>query len=275
MNKNPNTAKNKPQVSVITVCYNSEHAIEKTLISVTGQVYENIEYIIIDGGSTDKTNEIIQKYRDQIDLWISEKDEGIYDAMNKAVALAKGEWINFMNAGDTFRDNQVIKDIFDKTRTLGEQVIYGKSINIYPTFTQKGTILKPDQMWKAMPINHQAMFMKTKVLQKYGFDQKYRFAADYDLIMRLKTDHISFIFIDQFISMVDCIDSTSVKNILQSISERKEIATRNGSNLKIRLYYFLLVSRIKLFRVVKKMIPASWTNRIVKLRHYKTQFVPR
>lgn len=275
MNKNKNADKNKPLISVITVCYNSEHAIEKTIISVTGQVYEPIEYIIIDGGSTDGTNEIIQKYQDQIDVWISEKDEGIYDAMNKAIGLAKGKWINFMNAGDTFCNDQVIKDIFDKTRTLGEDVIYGKSINIYPTFKQNGTILKPDQMWKAMPFNHQAMFMKTEVLRKYRFDQKYHFAADYDLIMRLKTDNVRLIFIDQFVSMVDCIDSTSIKNVLKSIAERKEIAMRNGSALKISLYYFLLISRIRLFRFIKKMIPVSWTNRIIQLRHYKTQLAAR
>lgn len=275
MNKNPDIAKNKPLVSVVTVCYNSEHAIEKTLISVTGQIYENIEYIIVDGGSTDKTNEIIQKYRDRIDLWVSEKDEGIYDAMNKAIGLAKGEWVNFMNAGDTFSSDRVMKDIFDQTRSPREEVIYGKSINIYPTFTQNGTILNLDDMWKAMPINHQAMFVKTKLLQKYGFDQKYRFAADYDLIMRLKTDNIRFTFIDQVVSLVDCIDSTSVKNILESIAERKKIATRNGSTVKISLYYFLLTSRIKLFSIVKRLIPASWANRIIQLRHYKTQLADK
>lgn len=275
MNRNKHSDKNKPLISVVTVCYNSAHALEKTIASVTGQVYEHIEYLIIDGRSTDGTSEIIQKYRDQVDVWISEKDEGIYDAMNKAVGLATGEWINFMNAGDTFCTNRVIKDIFDKTRTLGEDVIYGKSINCYPTFRQKGTILKPEQMWKAMPMNHQAMFMKTEVLRKYRFDQHYRFAADYDLIMRLKAGHIRFIFIDQFVSMADCIDSTSMKNILKSVAERKEIATRYGSDMRIRLYYFLLTSRIRLFRVVKMMIPVSWANRLVQLRHRKTQLAVR
>ena len=95
-------------ISIVTVSYNAVLTIEQTILSVINQTYPNVEYIIIDGGSTDGTVDIIKKYEDKIAYWVSEPDKGIYDAMNKGVVVATGEWINFMNAGDIFTDGDVI-----------------------------------------------------------------------------------------------------------------------------------------------------------------------
>lgn len=100
---------NLPRVSVITVCYNAVSAIQRTILSVLSQTYENIEYIIIDGKSTDGTLAIIKKYESRIAFWLSEPDNGIYDAMNKAIDKATGEWVLFMNADDEFVDNKVVE----------------------------------------------------------------------------------------------------------------------------------------------------------------------
>jgi len=100
-----------PLITVVTVVRNGEKTLEETILNVTNQTYKNIEYIIVDGASTDGTLDIIKKYEDRIDYWISEPDKGIYDAMNKGIDLATGEWINFMNAGDVFCDYEVIKKI--------------------------------------------------------------------------------------------------------------------------------------------------------------------
>ena len=117
-------------ISVVTVCYNAVNDIEKTIMSVLGQTYKNIEYIIIDGGSIDGTIDIINKYKEHISLFVSEPDKGIYDAMNKGLMKANGQWINFMNAGDTFASNSVISNIFgcNESDLIKYDVIYGDCI---------------------------------------------------------------------------------------------------------------------------------------------------
>jgi glycosyltransferase involved in cell wall biosynthesis len=102
----------KPNLTIITVCFNDADQLEKTILSVINQTYSNYEYVIIDGASTDGTANIIKKYSDKINVWVSEPDNGIYDAMNKGLDKAKGEWVNFMNAGDTFASNTVLADVF-------------------------------------------------------------------------------------------------------------------------------------------------------------------
>ena len=114
-----------PLISVVTICYNAKNDLEKTILSVLSQTYQDIEYIIIDGGSTDGTVDIIHKYSERLFYWISEPDKGIYDAMNKGMDRATGSWINFMNAGDTFCDNEVIKNIFGYNDLSDYSVFYG------------------------------------------------------------------------------------------------------------------------------------------------------
>lgn len=109
---------NIPIISVITVCYNAAASLEETMLSVLNQTYDKVEYIVIDGGSKDGTLDIIKKYANRLAYWTSEPDKGIYDAMNKGISKATGNWVNFMNAGDLFIDNEVLSKCFKITSMI-------------------------------------------------------------------------------------------------------------------------------------------------------------
>jgi putative colanic acid biosynthesis glycosyltransferase len=166
------------KISVITVCYNAVSGIERTIKSVLNQTYEHIEYIIIDGGSTDGTIEVINQYKDEIAYFISEKDNGIYDAMNKGIKVAHGTWLSFMNAGDCFADNLVVERIFKEDISSNVKVIYGDFIaesNLASNVVKaKNTCV----FYKDMPFCHQAAFLRN---ENYVYDIKYHIAADYKL----------------------------------------------------------------------------------------------
>ena len=118
------------KISVVTVCYNAADCIEHTMLSVLNQSYPDIEYIVIDGGSTDGTVDIIKKYADRLAYWVSEPDKGIYDAMNKGIAAASGSYINFMNAGDTFASDSVLAEIVPQINP-NSQIVYGDVVLKY------------------------------------------------------------------------------------------------------------------------------------------------
>lgn len=170
----------KPLVTVITVCFNCKADIEKTIKSVLGQTYDNIEYLIIDGGSIDGTVDVIKTYSDRLAYWVSEPDRGIYDAMNKGLQKANGEWVNFMNVGDLFVDERVVADVFSNQISDELKVIYGNTVNDYGReksihHAEPASVLKD-----RLAFSHQACFVKTKNF-KWNFDTAYKFAADYNL----------------------------------------------------------------------------------------------
>lgn len=155
----------KPKVTVVTVCYNAAETIEKTILSVIGQTYDNTEYLIIDGGSKDETLAVIKKYEKNISKWISEPDKGIYDAMNKAIKMATGEWINFMNAGDCFASENVLADVFKEV--IPENVKFLYSDNYYIEPNGRKTFAKHDH--KLPSILHQSSIYRKKLHSEYGY----------------------------------------------------------------------------------------------------------
>lgn len=174
----------KPLISVITVVYNSELYLEGTIQSIINQTYDNVEYIIIDGGSTDGTIDIIKKYENKIDYWVSQSDTGIYDAMNKGIDIATGDWINFMNAGDRFVDSTILLQI---SKALGYDLVYGNHA-VYkddPSVFQI-TDVKYYKDTRNIPFCHQTLFAKTELLKLNKFDIRYKIAADYHQYLVLK-----------------------------------------------------------------------------------------
>jgi glycosyltransferase involved in cell wall biosynthesis len=194
------TTDSLPKISVITVVYNDELNIEKTIKSVLNQTYTNIEYIIINGNSKDKTDTIVKKYISEINIYINENDKGIYDAMNKGILLSTGEWIIFMNSNDTFYNNNVIEDVF-KIDYTGYDVIYGTA-----AISSKVGYFKPrnlNSFWVGMPFNHQSSFLNCVTHKNNLFNLSYRVSAVYDFFYSLYSQNSKFYRVDNIIANYD------------------------------------------------------------------------
>lgn len=166
------------KITIITICYNCVNEIEKTILSVISQTYTNIEYIIIDGLSTDGTIEIVNKYKPRIAYYISEKDRGIYDAMNKGILAASGDYLIFMNAGDSFVNNKILENVANSV-DFNEDIIYG-SINkcLYDCYYEYKPFPLNEMKWH-MILPHQGAFIKTSFHKSHPFDISYKSSGDY------------------------------------------------------------------------------------------------
>jgi glycosyltransferase involved in cell wall biosynthesis len=177
------------KISIITVCYNSSKTIEKTILSVANQTYDNIEYIVIDGNSNDNTLEIIESYQCKISKLISEPDKGLYDAMNKGVSIATGDLIGILNSDDTFYSSTVIEEIvnFHKKNkidaSIGNIIQHKENGNMVRFYSSKNW--NPQKLKIGFMPPHPSLFLKRELFLKYGnYDLGYKIGADYELITR-------------------------------------------------------------------------------------------
>jgi glycosyltransferase involved in cell wall biosynthesis len=190
-----------PKVSIVTVVFNAKEYLKETITSVITQKISNIEYIIIDGLSTDGTVEIIKEFDTSISYWISEKDKGIYDAMNKAIEKASGEWILFLNAGDTFYSNDSIEKFLQDVNPDTE--LYNGAINFIDQSTNEGRIKVPyglEKIWETIPCWHQASFIKTSLMKEYKYSLEYKIAGDHDFYLRCFNNNNKFQFTNNIIA---------------------------------------------------------------------------
>lgn len=187
--------------SIITINYNNKDGLGKTIESVFRQSTSDFEYIIIDGGSEDGSVEIINQYADKITYWVSEKDRGIYHAMNKGVVQAHGDYCIFMNSGDCFHSTKVLSSVDN----FQEDIICGKVIKgnaTIPCGHHKPTITLVDLMRTSLP--HQALFIKRELLIKHPYDEKYRIMSDWKFCTEsLIFDNCSFRNIDVIVADYD------------------------------------------------------------------------
>ncbi|MEJ6982539.1 glycosyltransferase [Pedobacter sp. P351] len=186
LNKGTSDADWQPSLSVITVVYNNKRDIERTILSVINQTYSNIEYIIIDGESTDGTLDIIRKYENRISRLITEKDEGIYDAMNKGLGLATGDYILFMNSGDELYAGDTVEKVFasapDADIYYGETEMYDEQWQSLGQRRHKAPERLSSKSFKyGMSVSHQAIYVRRSIISPY--DRKYKLSADIDWIL--------------------------------------------------------------------------------------------
>ncbi len=190
-----------PKLSIITVNLNNAVGLEKTIRSVISQTFSDYEYIIIDGGSTDGSVEVIKKYADKITYWVSEPDKGIYNAMNKGIKVAKGEWLYFLNSGDRLYDDSVLEKIFSSNIEKYD-FVYGNvkripSNNVYAGEFTYEKLLNQN-------IAHQSVFQKKKLFKEIGkYDEKYKIAADYAFNIRAFEKLYSHVYLPIIIAEYD------------------------------------------------------------------------
>ncbi len=249
-----------PKVSIITVCYNSEKTIEDTLQSVINQSHPNIEYIVIDGVSTDNTLSIINKYKDKISVLISEKDKGIYDAINKGISIATGDIIANLNSDDFYIDDKVITDVVstfgkEKTDTLYADLFYVDAYDIN----------KIVRYWKSKPYKeglflrgwmppHPTFFVKKEVYQKYGlFDLQFKSAADYEIMLRfIHRFKVSISYLPRVIvkMRIGGVSNANLLNRIKANQEDRKAWEVNG--LKPNAFTLIFKPLSKILQFVKK-----------------------
>ncbi|MCX7986797.1 MAG: glycosyltransferase [Bacteroidales bacterium] len=219
-----------PKISIITATYNNKNTIEDTLHSLLTQTYKNLELIIIDGASSDGTLEIIEQYKNQVDIIVSEKDKGVYDALNKGLKLANGEVIGFLHADDTFYTTNTLALIASAFTSDGTIAVYGDLL-----YVDRNEPAKVIRYWrsKSFAVNllqngwmpaHPTLFFRRRVISEIGlFDTQYQIAADYDYMLRMLLFYPSSSF--RYIpSVITCMkvggkSNRSIKNILQKMKE--------------------------------------------------------
>ena len=207
--------------TIITINYNNADGLRRTIESVVCQTYSDYEYVIIDGGSTDGSVDIIHKYAKHVDYWVSEKDGGIYNAMNKGVKVAHGEYLIFMNSGDVFYNNRVLERIESSQKT--DDIIVGRVL----TDDGKEFMHQPQQLTMyflySSTIPHQGAFIKKQLLEKHPYDETLKITSDWKFFVdAIIYDNCSVGFVDIVVSKFD-VDGVSTTNPEKTWNEKFEI----------------------------------------------------
>jgi glycosyltransferase involved in cell wall biosynthesis len=248
--------------SIITVTYNAAQWLERTIQSVINQTYSDIEYIIVDGGSTDGTVDIITNYELRITKWISEPDNGLYDAMNKGLKLATGDYVWFINAGDRIHSPDTIREIANRLSPFTfhplPDIIYGETEISDAQGNSLGIrrLKAPEKLtWKSfsmgMLVSHQSFIVKREIAEPY--DLHYRYAADIDWCIRClkKTNNIlnTHLILSWFLEA-----GYSAANRKSSLKERYEIMCKNYGKIPTQIRHLWFAVRFYTAKCLKKNI---------------------
>ena len=266
------------KLSIITVNYNDALGLERTIKSVISQTYHDFEFIIIDGGSTDESVEVIKKYEEHIDYWVSEHDGGIYCGMNKGLHQAQGEYVNFMNGGDCFYSPQVLEQIF--SLGIETDIITGTHVGSpHPNIGKNGVTMY-DLCTGA--IDHQASFIKREVALRHPYDEKYKIVSDWKFFIEaLIIDNCTFYYTDTIVVNVDMSGISNSNKVLNN--QERETVLNELLPERILADYKLLMSihpdllanaqRITKSQSVRKSI-IKIANILLKLKKISKTMLP-
>lgn len=240
-----------PKFSIITVTYQASKVLEDTIQSVIFQTYRNVEYIIVDGGSMDNTLDIVKKYQDRISIVVSEPDKGLYDAMNKGIRLATGDYVCFLNAGDELHENETLQRMVHtlKTQELPD-VIYGETaiVDGEGHFLHMRRLQAPEVLhWKSfkqgMLVCHQAFFARRELALAHPYDLQYRFSADFDWCIRIMKDAKSIH--NTHLTLIDYLnEGMTTRNHKASLKERFRIMAKHYGWVSTLLHHGWFVIRL-------------------------------
>ena len=240
-----------PKVSIITIVYNDVKGIEHTIRSVMKQTYPELEYIIVDGASTDGTLAVIAQYREEVTTLVSEKDAGIYDAMNKGLALATGDYVLFLNSGDELYEDTTLEKVFSAAENAdiyyGETKLVDEERNIIGDRRHKA----PKHFdWKSfrygMNICHQAIYVKRSIAEPY--DLQYQLSADIDWVIRAAKKADKIVNVNQYVAKY-LVGGLSQKRHRQSLKERYAIFKKHYGAFSNIINHGVIASRLILHRL--------------------------
>ena len=257
--------------SVITVNYNNCEGLLKTLKSVIEQTFKVFEYIVIDGGSTDGSVDVIKQYADKIDYWVSEPDKGVYQAMNKGIAKAQGDYINFMNSGDCFYDNEVLEHIAAKNLT--EDLIVGHDYHFNATTQQGFTTILPPRLTMLNFYNHtlphQSTFFKRNLFSEVQYDETLKIAADLKFyIHQICVNECSVHYVDDIICRREPDGISNAQNDRRVIEHRQvvgEVLPPGAIKDYQTLYKLDKWTMFKLFSVLENPKSRKWLTYAIKI----------
>lgn len=248
-----------PILSIVTVVFNARQDLLTTLDSVRRQTARSrFEYIVVDGGSIDGTvDEILAAaQRGEVDRWVSERDRGIYDAMNKAVALATGQWVHFLNTADVFVSEHVVGDLALEGLSAG--LAYGACEQIYPDGGVHLTASRPlETVYRAMPCSHQSLFARRELLLRFPFDLRYRVAADHHFLARCYAAGVNAEVWSHPVARVR-LERYTWRQLANGQKQKREAMLDAGAPSSIRWHYARQTTALALKHLLKKLAPASW-----------------
>ncbi|SKB66637.1 glycosyltransferase family 2 protein [Daejeonella lutea] len=244
----------QPRLSVITIVYNNVHDIERTVLSVLGQTYSNIEYIVIDGASTDGTLEVLKKYESRISKLVSEKDKGIYDAMNKGLALAEGDYVLFMNSGDEIYAADTVEKIFasepDGDIYYGETEMYDEN---WKSLGQRRHKAPENFTWRdfkfGMSISHQAIYIRRSLTEPYDLD--YKLSSDIDWILKAAKRSKKIVNTRMYVAKY-LVGGMSKKRHRQSLIERFHIFSKHYGLIPNLFNHGIIAAKLAAYYVKHK-----------------------
>lgn len=218
-----------PHITIITVTYNCAHLLEKTIDSILIQDFNDYEYLVIDGQSTDGTLDVIRKNQQHITYWCSEKDKGIYDAMNKGIKKATGKWIIFLNAGDTFANNNVLTKVSSYTYHTDYDIVYGNILVRRNNQLVERKALPPRNKQR-MFFCHQSAFVKTDILKQMPFDIQFKMSADFHFFKRCLLMGHKFLHVDEPFAIFD-LTGVSNTNRLKGLYDNVKVIQKTDKGL--------------------------------------------